>query len=490
MVKMSALSRGQRQHCYLCDLPRMPWAMLNDFSEPVCRGCVNYEGADRIELVLETARQMKRAHGFQEGRSVYKTSPVPSVSRGHSEILNGTSAVTVTAEPTVIPVHAATARSPVPAVSLERYPPHDPNRARAALLEYTTSQRLGNSLHGHRVEEVPHDATTAALNRGSPSLGNRAVSGLPVAPPPPPAPHVPLTTSTTRSNNKRTSERDDDDSSATSENSKRTMLEDHGVRPPLTRGESLPAAVSVMGVPFDARYKKEHAMVGRVYSFDAATSLKAAFNAINNVSTTSASTVSPLSNCTTTPPDASSSSGPTQNGQSPMASLMSVTDNLPPGSPRNSEQTATNSNSRPASATSRHSPNSTAPPTGKKTPSGGRHNVGTGDSESITTTTSVPSTTAPADAPLPAAPLKCTLCNERLEDTHFVQCPSVPHHKFCFPCSRESIKSQGAANGNEVYCPSGEKCPLAGSNVPWAFMQGEIATILGEEFKIKKERET
>lgn len=59
---------------------------------------------------------------------------------------------------------------------------------------------------------------------------------------------------------------------------------------------------------------------------------------------------------------------------------------------------------------------------------------------------------APADGVAPAAPtaatLKCTLCQERLEDTHFVQCPSVPHHKFCFPCSRDSIKRQGA--GSEV----------------------------------------
>lgn len=47
----------------------------------------------------------------------------------------------------------------------------------------------------------------------------------------------------------------------------------------------------------------------------------------------------------------------------------------------------------------------------------------------------------------------------------------------------------------QVYCPSGEKCPLANSQVPWAFMQGEIATILGDDttgsgLKVKKERET
>ncbi|CAH1957207.1 unnamed protein product [Acanthoscelides obtectus] len=204
-----------------------------------------------------------------------------------------------------------------------------------------------------------------------------------------------------------------------------------------------------------------------------------------------------------------------------MAALMSVADQLPPGSPRSAQgsppagavtganvlgaaQQQAQGQQRSASRGSQHSPNSTGSSSGRRS-SGSRH------VSSTTVTTSseaglpsgggdslpggganagpdTPQSAAQAAAAAAAATLKCTLCQERLEDTHFVQCPSVPHHKFCFPCSRESIKRQGA--GSEVYCPSGEKCPLANSNVPWAFMQGEIATILGEDYKVKKERES
>ena len=74
--------------------------------------------------------------------------------------------------------------------------------------------------------------------------------------------------------------------------------------------------------------------------------------------------------------------------------------------------------------------------------------------------------------------LKCSNCrgNLNLEDTHFVQCPSRITHKFCFSCCREYFIKQD----NEAFCPSGKKCPLSGSIVPWAFMEEEIEIILSE----------
>merc|ERR1719383_323302 len=75
--------------------------------------------------------------------------------------------------------------------------------------------------------------------------------------------------------------------------------------------------------------------------------------------------------------------------------------------------------------------------------------------------------------------LLCFLCRERLEASHFVQCPSQQLHRFCFPCCQKTIRQALAENPNqEVFCPSGLRCAISGSQNPWAFMQAEIETIL------------
>lgn len=192
------------------------------------------------------------------------------------------------------------------------------------------------------------------------------------------------------------------------------------------------------------------------------------------------STISPHSR--TTPPEASTAA---QNGQSPMAALILAADNAGTGSPKDAGNQV---HSTTTSATGRR--NSGSP----QSPSAGQRRLALGTAGTVTAhipgmdpQAGHPQSIPDSSVPPGSVPLCCTLCHERLEDTHFVQCPSVPSHKFCFPCSRESIKQQGATG--EVYCPSGEKCPLVGSNVPWAFMQGEIATILAGDVKVKKERD-
>ena len=58
---------------------------LQEFTEPVYRGCVNYEGPERIDGILENARKMKRAYALADMVNTRS----PSANRETSGFSNG-----------------------------------------------------------------------------------------------------------------------------------------------------------------------------------------------------------------------------------------------------------------------------------------------------------------------------------------------------------------------------------------------------------------
>ncbi|XP_061639284.1 interferon regulatory factor 2-binding protein 1 isoform X1 [Phyllopteryx taeniolatus] len=371
----SPSSSSRRQWCYLCDLPKMPWTVVWDFSEVVCRGCVNYEGANQIEFLIASARQLKRSHGGVQDGNVRSPGPGPSPHK-----------------------HAAPGRGEPATTHGERFE----RAARGDGGGLSAARVPPNGLHRDGQPQPPPPPPEG--NRQSPSGGRRPMIGAAIPPN--------LVTQSIAG-------------------IPHGLLA--GMPAGLTARTAPMSGPMIFPAPVLAEMNRRQLGIGMGIAPFITPELEREL---------SSSQAQPKSHA-----------GPSKGAAGLPSSSASVSQTSP----------------KPASSPARQPRPLAARAGGEPLSSGGSSEAAApgGASELGSASAATGST------------LSCTLCHERLEDTHFVQCPSVPGHRFCFPCTRVYIQSR--RGDGEVYCPSGDRCPLDTSlnSPPWAFMQGEVSTILG-----------
>uniref|UniRef100_A0A1I8BDA3 IRF-2BP1_2 domain-containing protein n=1 Tax=Meloidogyne hapla TaxID=6305 RepID=A0A1I8BDA3_MELHA len=438
----SLLMRFTKSNCFLCDLPRMPWAIVHDYAEPVCRGCVNYEGAEKIEAVIESARRMKQVHA--------------ALSSG----LVGAPSSSSTAPTLPLELLSATTNT------------HQSNQ----------NNKTSNQSNGHNNNTTSTTTTSASVaanglnNRFSPrSLNGQSIQQNGVQIQQNGSSPLNLVAAHLNGNN----------------NLPASLLESiqqqqQQQQRALLNGGNGRAAL--MGPMLDELQLHQ---LRAIYPF---------FNAHQLFPMNSAAALSGLAASLLPSSNHLQQQNNITNGTSSINGRKrelenegvkeAVQNKVQRGDAQSSTSISPTSTNSPEQGLSSNNNNySNLHQQNEHRRRSLFHQLGStnGINSSNTSLAMAAAAQQAAAAAVAAAAqqqqqqqtLRCTGCQERLEDTHFVQCPSVNGHKFCFPCSRKSIKRQW--NSQDVHCPSGEKCPLANSSQPWTFMLQEIQTILGSD---------
>ena len=486
-----------REKCFLCEVPRGPWAMLHDFSEPVCRACCNYEGIDHISEVIDKARRLRRSfENFQTASSADKRSPHEMVTIGVTR-------------PNVGVRQAAPTYAVIPHMHSGKVQVVSPRDVATSKHHGFTIPGVSQPNFAPRMQPVSVAAVPSS-GTSIPAFAIHPAKQIQIADVMPSMPVMPTHDTTTQ------------------------------------RFAQIQDTLNVLSKspPFRVRFSKDHSLIGRVIAFDAVCrgsdyelkvfieypiGSQTVFQSASGAGRQMYGEFRERLGIGGGFRGASSNGykdleferlygeddwrilgellteevrffrGPVKKDLLPTPYVDPKFPNLPPATlnatrgflknnlinrkrrssnedggearkERRTDDTAGQSSPRSSPNGSPHTNGVAHSPTSSHSPTSGR-------SPTHSPTAAYRSKSNSPTGPPPEIIMQCLICHRTLEDTRFVQCPSQALHKFCFTCSRDSIKKQSAAS-SDVYCPSGMKCLVTGSSTPWAFMEQEIATIL------------